>query len=92
MIDPKYYVDATTEIELRAKFFKPFADHNLLKFIRLNKKYNPNYLKAFYYNLVRTPRGIESRFKDKIIKFNLSDFNKYFSMKCEGPCECWMII
>ncbi|KAI5408144.1 hypothetical protein KIW84_054109 [Lathyrus oleraceus] len=85
LVDPEYYVDVNAEIELRDKFLKPFADHKLLKFIGLNKKHNMDYVKSLYYNLVRTSCGIESRFKDKTFKFNLSNFNKYFGMKCEVP-------
>lgn len=53
-IEPEYYVDKTAEIDLRVKFLKPFANHKLLKFIHLNKKFKPHYVKAFYCNLELT--------------------------------------
>ncbi|CAI8612604.1 unnamed protein product [Vicia faba] len=56
-----------------------------LHFIGLNKKFNPNNVKHFYCNLVKNIGGTESRFKDKIIRFNYMDFTKYFGMKFEGP-------
>lgn len=84
LVDPEYYVDLSAEVELRAKFLKPFGDHNLLKFTGMKKKYNPNYVKAFYYNLELTTVGLESRFKDKIVKFDCSDFTKYFGLSYTG--------
>ena len=58
LIDPECHVDASAEIELRAKFLKPFSNHNLLKFLGLNKKYNSDYVKVLYCNLVQTYGGI----------------------------------
>lgn len=46
----------------------------------MNKKYNPNYVKVFYCNLVITHVGRESRFKDKVIKFNYMNFSKYLGL------------
>lgn len=77
-VDPKYYVDASTKVELKAKFLKLFAN------LMLNKKYNHVYVKAFYFNLVQTLGGIESRFKDKTIRFNYMDFTKYLILTFEG--------
>lgn len=82
-IELEYYVDTSSEIEFRAKFLKPFPDHKLLKFIGLNKIFNPNHVKEFYYNLERTNVVIESRFKDCVIKFDYSDFIKHFGLKSE---------
>lgn len=79
-IDHEYHVDASAEVEVRAKFLKPFDDHKLLKFIGLIKKYNHDYVKAFYYNLVRTLSGIESMFKDKVIRFHYTNFSKYLGL------------
>ncbi|KAL5076143.1 hypothetical protein RYX36_015127 [Vicia faba] len=78
--DLEYYVDASVEVELKANFLKSFFNHNLLKFIGINKKYNHDYVKAFYCNLLKTSSGIENRFKDKIIRFNFMDFNKYLGL------------
>lgn len=36
-IESEYYVNNTFEVELRAKFLKPFSNHKLLKFIGMNK-------------------------------------------------------
>lgn len=81
---PKYYVNVSSKTKLRTKFFLPFDRANLLNFIGLKKKYNPNYVKAFYYNLVVFPAGLESRFKDKIVKFTYSIFIKYLDMVSDG--------
>lgn len=69
---------------MRAKFLKSFAKEKLLKFIGMNKKYKPDYVKSFYYNLVLTPAGLASRFKDKIIKFTYSDFTKHLDLVSGG--------
>lgn len=81
----EYYVDKSAEIDLRSKFYKPFDNHKLPKFIGSNKKFNPDLVKAFYCKLEQTPGGIESRFKDRVVKFNYLDFNTYFNLKLEGP-------
>lgn len=47
-------------------------------------KYNLDYVKAFYCNLELTSTGLKSRFKNKVIKFDYSDFVKYFGLKYEG--------
>lgn len=54
----EYYVGSSSKVELKAKFFKPFSFHHLLKFIGLNKKYNPDYVKVFYCNMVKTLVGL----------------------------------
>lgn len=59
---------------------KPFVDHKILKFVKLSKKYNPDYVIAFYCNLVRTPGGIKSRFKNKVVRFHYTDFTKYLGL------------
>lgn len=69
---------------MRAKFLKPFVDHKLLKFIGLNKKFNPGHVKAFYCNLEQTLVGIKSKFKDCVVKFNYMDFTKYLGLTSEG--------
>lgn len=46
-------------------------------------KYNPNYVKVFYYNLELTTTGLESRFKNKV-KFDYSNFSKYFGFPYDG--------
>ncbi|CAI8606179.1 unnamed protein product [Vicia faba] len=51
-VDIEYYVDASVKVELKENFVKLFANHKLLKFIGLKKKYNLDYVKAFYCNLV----------------------------------------
>lgn len=58
LIDPECHVDASPEIKLRSKFLKPFSNHNLLKFLGPNKKYNSDYVKVLYYNIVQTRGGI----------------------------------
>lgn len=83
-VDPEYFVNATTEVELKTKFLKPFANNNLLKFIGMKRKYNPDYVKAFYFNLELTSVGLESRFKNKVVKFDYFDFTKYFGLKYKG--------
>lgn len=82
--DPEYFVDAASEAELKAKFLKPFAENDLLKLIGMKKIYNPDYVKALYYNLELTIAGLESRFKNKVVKFDYSDFNKYFGLSYGG--------
>lgn len=72
------------ENELKNKFLKPFADNNLLTFIGMNCKYNPDYVNAFYCNLELTTSGFQSRFKDRIVKFIFSDFINCFGMRSEG--------
>ncbi|CAI8616505.1 unnamed protein product [Vicia faba] len=57
---------------------------NLLKFIGLKRKYCPDYVKAFYYNRVVTPTGIDSRFKYKLVKFDYFDFRKYLDLASSG--------
>lgn len=83
-IKREYYVDKISDFEFRAKFLKSFDNHKLLKFIGLNKRYNPHHVKAFYCNLEKTTTGIESRFKDCVVKFGYSDFTKHFDLKYEG--------
>lgn len=84
LVSPEYYVNSSTEAELKTKFLKPFADNNLLTIIRMSRKHNPDYVNAFYCNLELTSASLQSRFKDKIMKFNYSDFITYFGMKSEG--------
>lgn len=50
----------------------------------MNRKYNPDYVKAFYYNLELTTPGLQSKFKNKIVKFGYYDFINYFGMRSEG--------
>lgn len=57
-IEHECYVDKTSKVVLREKILKLFADRKLLKFIGLNKRYNPDYVKAFYCNLEQTPLGL----------------------------------
>lgn len=57
-VDPEYYVDAISDIELRTNFLKPFADNHLMKFIGMKSKYNLDYVKAFYCNLELTTKGL----------------------------------
>ncbi|KAL5055995.1 hypothetical protein RYX36_036677 [Vicia faba] len=83
-VDPDYHVDTTSKNELRIKFLQPFAYANLLKFIGLKRKYCPDYVKAFYYNWDLTPTGIDSRFKDKLVKFDYFDFRKYLDLASSG--------
>lgn len=83
-VDPRYFIDSTAEVELKTKFLKPFADNNLLTFIGMKRKYNPDLVKAFYCNLELTIVGLESRFKNNIFKFVYSNFTKYFDLTCEG--------
>ena len=54
----EYYVGSSSKVELKAKFLKPFSFHHMLKFIGLNKKYNPDYVKVFYCNMVKTLVGL----------------------------------
>lgn len=84
LVDPEYFVDSTTEVELRTNFLKPFADNHILKFIVMKRKYNPDYAKSFYCNLEITHAGLESRFKNKVVKFDYYDFHMYFGMSYNG--------
>lgn len=84
LIELEYNVDKTSEVELRAKFLKLFANQKLLKFIGLNKKCNLDHVKAFYCNLELTTIGFETRFKDRVVKFGYLDFTTYFDLKSEG--------
>ncbi|KAL5059855.1 hypothetical protein RYX36_031459 [Vicia faba] len=63
---------------------KVTPDAKIKKKSSKDKKYNPDYVKRFYYNLVETPAGIESRFKDKVVKFTYSDFTKYLDLVSGG--------
>lgn len=36
-IEPDYYVNKSAKVDLRVKFLQPFAEHDLLRFIGLNK-------------------------------------------------------
>lgn len=65
-------------------FLKPLEQHNLLKFIGMNRKYNPNHVKAFYYNLKVTSIGLESVFCNQVIKFTLDDFKHHFGLDSKG--------
>ncbi|KAI5430605.1 hypothetical protein KIW84_034989 [Lathyrus oleraceus] len=56
-IDPEYYVNNYVESELKTKFLKLFVDNNLLTLIGLNREYNPDYVKDFYYNVELTAAG-----------------------------------
>ncbi|KAL5068944.1 hypothetical protein RYX36_019831 [Vicia faba] len=56
----------------------------LLKFIRLKRKYYHDYVKAFYFNIFVTRTGLESKFNDKLIKFDYSDFKKYLDLTSSG--------
>lgn len=38
-------------------------------------------MKAFYYNLKLTVVGLESRFKDHVIKLDYTNFNSHFGFK-----------
>lgn len=49
----------------------------------LNKKYNLDHLKAFDCNLEQTPGGIDSKFKEHVVKFGYPDFTTYFGLKNE---------
>lgn len=82
-VDHGYFVEATAKAELKTKILKPFADNNLLKFIGMKRKYNPYYVNAFYYNMELTFVGLKNRFKNKVGKFDYSDFNKYFGLSYE---------
>lgn len=83
-VDPEYYVNSSAKADLKIRFLKPFTNNNLLSFICMNMKYNPEYVKEFYRNLELTSVGLESRFKNKIVKFSYSDFITYFGLKVEG--------
>lgn len=63
---------------------QPFARPGLLKFVGLEDKYNPDYVKSFNCKMVVTPAGIEIRFKDRIFKFTYFDFTKYLGMTFDG--------
>lgn len=81
LVDSEYYVNSYAENELKTKFLKPFDDKNILTFISLNRKYNPDYVKAFQCNLESTTSGLQSRFKDRIMKLSYSNFINYFGMR-----------
>lgn len=44
-VESEYFVTKSTESEEGIKFLKPLEQHKLLKFIRLNRKFNPDNVK-----------------------------------------------
>ncbi|CAI8592780.1 unnamed protein product [Vicia faba] len=79
-IDPEYYVDSIFETESRGKFLKLYANHDLLKFIGLSKKFNPGHVNAFYCNLELTIVGLKSRSKINVMKFAYGYLTKYLGL------------
>ncbi|KAL5082020.1 hypothetical protein RYX36_010441 [Vicia faba] len=79
-IDPEYYVDSIFETESRGKFLKLYANHDLLKFIGLSKKFNPGHVKAFYCNLELTIVRLKSRSKINVMKFAYGYLTKYLGL------------
>lgn len=82
-IEHEYYVDKTAEVDLRVKFLKPFSNHKLMNFICLNKKFNPHHVNTFYCNIELTTTRMESRFKDRVVKFGYHDFTTHFGLKID---------
>ncbi|CAI8589839.1 unnamed protein product [Vicia faba] len=83
-VDPEYYVDATSKVESREKILKQFANHNLLKFIGMSKKFNHYHVNAFYCNLELTTVGLKSGFNDSVVKFSYGDFTKKIGLTSSG--------
>lgn len=88
LIQSKYFVNKRVESDLKVKFLQPFAKHNLQKFIRLNKNFNPHHVKFFYCNLELTTAGLVSKFKNRVVKFNYIDFATHFGLKSVGMDVC----
>lgn len=60
----------------------------MLKFIGLNKKFNPRHVKAFYYNLQLPHVSLVSKFKDRVVKFDYTYFIVHFNLKSVGMDVC----
>lgn len=63
---------------------KCLEHHKLLKFIKLNVKYNPDQVKDFYYNLNVSSNGLECNFRNQVVKFTLNDFMHHFGLETKG--------
>lgn len=68
------------EAELGVRYLAQFEKHKLLKFLSLNKKFNQNLIKAFYYNLNVTTNGLDCHFRNKLIKFTLKYFDTHYRL------------
>lgn len=69
-------------------FLKPFGNHKLLKFIRLNRKFNPDHVKSFYCNLKVSSTCLECNFCNKVSKFTLDDFKYYLGLESKENDAC----
>ncbi|KAL5074230.1 hypothetical protein RYX36_013214, partial [Vicia faba] len=72
-IESGYFVNQVFETKLGIKFLAPLEKHKFLKFQSLNKKFDPDLIRAFYCNL--TPKG------DEICITSSPDFAKIDSVK-----------
>lgn len=57
-IKSEYYVSKMDKSKLGVKFMAPLEEHQLVKFLSLNRKFNPGIVKAFYCNLKVTTDGV----------------------------------
>lgn len=87
-IEFEYYVNRSAEFELEVNFLKPLLNYKLLKFIGLDKKFNPDHVRAFYYNLKVSSNELGCDFHYKVIKFTLDDFRNRFELVSKGNDVC----
>lgn len=51
--------------ELGIRFLASLENHKLVKFISLEKKFDSVLVKAFYFNMSLSPKGLECQFSKK---------------------------
>lgn len=66
----------------------PLEEHELLKFVCLNKKFDTYLVREFYYNHKVTNDSLECHFRNKLIKFTLKDFDTHFWLLSKGNEFC----
>lgn len=81
-------IEKLFKIKLVVRFWALREEHSLLRFLNFNKRYDPELIKAFYCNLKISDEGLECHFKNKLIKFSLSDFNTHFGLWARGDEIC----
>lgn len=79
-VESEYYVNKLDGFELSVKFLAPLVEHQLVKFLNLNKKFEHHLIKDFYFNLKVTIDGLEFHFRNKLIKFINKNFDTHFGL------------
>lgn len=83
-VESEYFMNNLVESEIGIKFLGPLEEHELLKFVSVNMKFDSDLVKAFYCNLKVTSNGLECLFRNKLIKFTLDDFKNNFGLLLKG--------